>query len=537
MIQPAEIIPVDESMSAFRPQTTKTGGLPNISYIMRKPEDLGTEFKTSVCPVTGVMTYMEIQQGKELMKGTTYFSELGATASCLLRVAEGVTHKRGTQPEEIVLGDSWFGSVKAAVAQSQAGFECVLQVKQNFALFPKKVIENVLKDAPGGVHIVLRGEHPTGVNLLAVGYKYNKKSVLHFVCTEHAGTTEDGDPYEMKWTDDVGNVHIRNVARPAVISKFFQNCNSVDVHNHLRQSCLKLEKQWVTTDCWFRLFTTLVGINVVDTFRLAKFHNMIPRNKLNLAPDGDVVDDGDQNIFTMKKFAGILSNQLLLLADKYAILSEVLSETDDDDDMLYTGVDKRNRNKKAAKRNKSDDDNCQGRSGGGLGVAKRQKKDEKKENKSKSKKTKKKGYKFIRDKVKSEEGYCVGGTGFTYPIEISSTDDNSTLLSHDTYEEFDFDVPEKKKKAQNVIQQMRDVCGLPHSVVKLTCTVSNGASTKGKKYSKPRRCHLCGAASRVKCRECNKVFCYPLRNKTEVKNCCFYNHVKGVTRKTKRASV
>ena len=42
----SEIIPIDESMSAFRPQTTKRGGLPNISYIMRKPENLGTEFKT-----------------------------------------------------------------------------------------------------------------------------------------------------------------------------------------------------------------------------------------------------------------------------------------------------------------------------------------------------------------------------------------------------------------------------------------------------------------------------------------------------------
>ena len=31
----------DESMSAWYPRTTKTGGLPNISYIIRKPEPLG----------------------------------------------------------------------------------------------------------------------------------------------------------------------------------------------------------------------------------------------------------------------------------------------------------------------------------------------------------------------------------------------------------------------------------------------------------------------------------------------------------------
>ena len=29
---------LDECMSAFKPRTTKTGGLPNISYVFRKPK-------------------------------------------------------------------------------------------------------------------------------------------------------------------------------------------------------------------------------------------------------------------------------------------------------------------------------------------------------------------------------------------------------------------------------------------------------------------------------------------------------------------
>ena len=55
---------LDEIMSAWRPQTSKNGGLLNISYIIRKPEPLGTEFKTVYCLMTSVMMYMEIQQGK-----------------------------------------------------------------------------------------------------------------------------------------------------------------------------------------------------------------------------------------------------------------------------------------------------------------------------------------------------------------------------------------------------------------------------------------------------------------------------------------
>jgi hypothetical protein len=35
-------IVIDESMSAFRPRTTARGGLPNTSYVKRKPKPLGS---------------------------------------------------------------------------------------------------------------------------------------------------------------------------------------------------------------------------------------------------------------------------------------------------------------------------------------------------------------------------------------------------------------------------------------------------------------------------------------------------------------
>ena len=84
---------LDESMSSFVPWTTKTGGLPNISFIQRKPEPLGTEFKASIvyfnvysellllrlilflrtiiqvvcCATTGCMLHIEVQEGKHAM--------------------------------------------------------------------------------------------------------------------------------------------------------------------------------------------------------------------------------------------------------------------------------------------------------------------------------------------------------------------------------------------------------------------------------------------------------------------------------------
>ena len=63
-------------MCAWRPRQSKLGRLPNISYIIRKPEPLGTEYKTICCPITGVMTYMEIQRGKEGMKNMRLQKEI-----------------------------------------------------------------------------------------------------------------------------------------------------------------------------------------------------------------------------------------------------------------------------------------------------------------------------------------------------------------------------------------------------------------------------------------------------------------------------
>ena len=103
-------------------------------------------------------------------------------------------------------GDSWFGSVKAAAKIAENGMHAVLQVKTATLLYPKQFIDDALSGAPGGVHIVLRGKHPNGNTLVAVGYRYSSKKTLFFIMTEGAGPTTPGRPYEMKFTDTYGNV-------------------------------------------------------------------------------------------------------------------------------------------------------------------------------------------------------------------------------------------------------------------------------------------------------------------------------------------
>ena len=67
-IQPGDAFLGDESMSAWSPTASATGGLPHLSYVERKPEPLGTEFKNICSELLGVLLFMEIQEGKDPMR-------------------------------------------------------------------------------------------------------------------------------------------------------------------------------------------------------------------------------------------------------------------------------------------------------------------------------------------------------------------------------------------------------------------------------------------------------------------------------------
>ena len=238
------------------------------------------------------MMYLETQRGKVGMKTKRLNPELGATAGCTVRAMEAFPEATG------IKGDAYFGSVACASALAVRGFEGVMQVKQNHGLYPKAIIQEALKNSPGGVSIILKGTAPNEQVLYAIGYKYSSKKVLFFIMTSKAGSTKPGKPYEMKYTDPHGNVCTRLVERPAVLSEFFADSNKIDAHNQARQFELGLEKSWVTQDPYFRLATTLLGISVVDAWKLGDYHRLFNWSRKN--PIG------------IRYFAGILAKQLIV---------------------------------------------------------------------------------------------------------------------------------------------------------------------------------------------------------------------------------
>jgi hypothetical protein len=73
---------------------------------------------------------------------------------------------------------------------------------------------------PGGVHIVLKGTAPNGIELIALGYRYSTKTTLFFVAAMKAGSTRPEKEYKMKYTDDHGNVSVHLVKHPDIIYIF-----------------------------------------------------------------------------------------------------------------------------------------------------------------------------------------------------------------------------------------------------------------------------------------------------------------------------
>ena len=60
------------------------------------------------------------------------------------------------------------------------------------------------------------------------------KTLLTFITTRGAGATRHGEPYEARFPDKFGNICVRHVARPEIISNYFLYSNVVGLHNQGR---------------------------------------------------------------------------------------------------------------------------------------------------------------------------------------------------------------------------------------------------------------------------------------------------------------
>ena len=302
------VIVLDESMSNFQPRTTKTSLLPHLSFIFRKPKPLGTEYKVAADGEVRVVGYIEIQKGAAAMRSEPYFiNGIGSTAACSVRGLVAMAHsgqatadRQLAQQQEkrhLLIADSWFGGVRMVEAikllrpkqnddgtteyiidrdagENPNAHEVIAAVKTNSGWFPKEEIEKKMEEWPSGSYLVLECTAPeTNVQLVAIGYKYNARKALCFIMTKEAAATKPGaKPYIARFPDQFGNVCSRKVPRPEAVSLYFSHNNVIDVHNHLRQHLLGLERHWKTPNPWLRNAMSIVGITTIDAYQSIRYH-------------------------------------------------------------------------------------------------------------------------------------------------------------------------------------------------------------------------------------------------------------------------
>ena len=103
---------------------------------------------------------------------------------------------------------------------------CVL-VKTAHSRSQKKFLDETIKNFPCGTWITLEGRaQKEEINLVCVGYKYNKKTVLLVVLTKRADSTSPGEFYEARSLKMYGDVCVRHVSLPALManSQVLQLC-------------------------------------------------------------------------------------------------------------------------------------------------------------------------------------------------------------------------------------------------------------------------------------------------------------------------
>ena len=306
----AMMIFADESMSGWRPKTSQTGGLENLSFEPRKPVPLGTELKNSVECMTGILTYQDVQMAPEKQKRKAYYyqdadnmtpelSHLPERDKIAAHVAEVLRQVEGSnlEPGGWIGGDAWFGSVQAAVeTYKRFGVHSTFIIKNNCKYFPMKVLHAILSarhgERPAGNWVVMSCTI-AGVDIKAIAYAWSKKGVSYFVTT--CGSTEKSThPYESKFENEFGRSDSREIGRPELLHMYYQYAPLIDQHNKERQGTLRLEKKWPTRDAYFRLIATLLGQATVDMYRFKRHVDIkkknLPRDEVDAITIEEFVD-------------------------------------------------------------------------------------------------------------------------------------------------------------------------------------------------------------------------------------------------------
>ena len=144
---------------------------------------------------------------------------------------------------QLVIGASYFGSMMTAIyTKKRYGKHYINIVRTIHANIPEIYIQNVMKEAPTGAHILLTTFHE-GVYLCTLGYKVsegNKIPMMIFMRGTGTTRTNDAHYYQRRY-DPFGNIDTKIVEYSEIRNTYYTYCRTKDFHNKQHQCHLTFE--------------------------------------------------------------------------------------------------------------------------------------------------------------------------------------------------------------------------------------------------------------------------------------------------------
>eukprot|EP00873_Tetraselmis_striata_P002151 jgi/Tetstr1/422415/TSEL_013253.t1 len=206
---------------------------------------------------------MELEERKEDMQRKDWAGEYGAATACALRCTRP-WHNSG----RIVIADSWFGSVRTALALLSHGMFSVLAIKGGSAGYPK---QQLLGMAP------TRFDHAAMIktfNLDQAGKQAQVTAAIWMdmkprMVAATCGTNKKLPPHERIKVKLQGGQIVRSTYDVELSEQhgmYNQHCNAVDIHNKLSIGPGTVGDAWQSKCPLMRFFLCTLGMIETNAF-------------------------------------------------------------------------------------------------------------------------------------------------------------------------------------------------------------------------------------------------------------------------------
>lgn len=305
---PGHSIVVDECMSQWRGAESLVeipGKTPHVQKITRKPEGVGFEFKACLCAILnvliGIIMVRDNKTQKEIFE-KDYPGVPPHTAVTLSLVEPWKGKNR------IVIADAAFASLNTCTELLKKGFYFTGIVKTCTKGFPVKELDEWGKGNPNrGDWTVLTTNvkvHNNYKTVFALGWCAKAQMVKKFISS--CSNTQEGDPLSVeryKFVENaIGKLELmkteRDTKRPVVLNNMYEHFGKIDLHDRFRQGYLHMEASWLTKRWWFRVFTTIFGFILTDSYMAYLYEYKCIHGNAN-------------NAIEFMKFLGFLSYSLI----------------------------------------------------------------------------------------------------------------------------------------------------------------------------------------------------------------------------------